>query len=267
MGNFSIPIKQLIANKDNQIVVTTSGPLAGAVGQFTLAGFLSSVQASQLEILPDGDRMRVTPFAAAVQHAIEVTFTTGAADGDVFKVQTDSLDLTPTEYQNQPVEKRYQLPLCADATATATAAAAAINADPHALVIASHSAGVLTLGAKSITYFILAYASESNVTLLPAGVTNAVTVQGTLGTGTYDTLKNIEFAKNVDFDRNAEYYPARGGEYNQYYWEVNWITVDLGGHDVPSLLPASGRTAFQIWAVDGGAVDTALDAIATAVNV
>lgn len=267
MGNFSIPVKQIIANNDNQMVVTSNGPLAGAVGDFTLAGWLSVTQAAQLELLAAATRMRVTAAAPAVQHAIEVTFTTGSADGDVIKVRTDSLDLTPTEYQNHAEEKRYQLPLTADGTAAAQAAADTINADPHALVIASAAAGVLTLGAKSINYFVEVYASVDNVTLLPASISTVVTVAGTLGVGTYDTLKNIEWAKNVEHDRNLEYYPQRNTLYTQYYFEVNWSTVDLGGHDVPSLLPAAGKTAFQIWTVEGSQLDTDLAAIATAVNV
>jgi hypothetical protein len=268
MGNFSIPVKQIIINADSQVdVVETS--LLPASGSLAISGFLSTaITGPQFELLAAATRIRVVAAAAAVKEDADYTFTLGAAAGDVIIVRENSLLLTPTEFQNQDIDKRYQLPLCADAAATAVAAAAAINADPYAKVVATApGAGVLTLVSKLVGREFNVYTSENNVTLLePVAPVKDPDAVATLGTGIYDTLKNIEFSKNIEEDRNQEYYPKKGTQYNQYYFEVNWTTVDLGGHDVPSLLPASGRTAFQMWIADGLTADTEMAAAAVLLN-
>lgn len=266
MGNFSIPVKQVIVNADSQMdVINNVNGVTPTIGDFTLSGFLSQTNSSQLELLAAAVRIRVVAPVVAAAEVATFTFTLGAADGDVVIVRETSLDLTPTESQNQPVDKRYQLPLAAAATNTGDAITAAINADPHAKVTASNVAGVVTLTAKETGATFDMYTGEGNVTLIELPAKNATT-PATLGIGIYDTLKNIEFSKNIEEDRNQEYYPKKGSTYNQYYFEVNWSTVDLGGHDVPSLLPAAGKTAFQIWALVGGTVDTDLAALGVLVN-
>ena len=265
MGNFSIPVKQIIINSDSQVDVIESSLLPGS-GSLAISGFLSTaITGPQFQLLAVATRIRVVASAAAAKEDADFTFTLGAAAGDVVIVRETSLDLTPTEFQNQPVDKRYQLPLAAAGTNTGDAVTAAINADPHAKVVASNVAGVVTLIAKETGSTFDLYTGEGNITLieLPAKV---VSTAATLGTGIYDTLKNIEFSKNIEEDRNQEYYPKTGAVYNQYYFEVNWTTVDLGGHDVPSLLPASGKTAFQMWILDGLTADTEMAAAAVLLN-
>lgn len=268
MGNFSIPIKQIIINSDSQVDVIESS-LLPASGSLAISGFLSgAIGGAQFELLAAATRIRVIAAAVAAKEDADYTFTLGAAAGDVIIIREESLDLTPSEFQNQPVDKRYQLPLSADSVAVAVAAAAAINADPHSKVVATApGASVLTLVAKETGSVFNVYTSENNTTLLePVAPVKDPDVVATLGTGIYDTLKNIEFSKNIEEDRNQEWYPKKGSLYNQYYFEVNWSTVDLGGHDVPSLLPASGKTAFQMWCLQGTTADTEMAAAAVLLN-
>jgi len=270
MGNFSIPVKQIIVNSDSQVdVIDGLTGINDATGPFGISGFFNNLDASQLDVLPEGSiKVREVPAVAATAEDADFTFTLGAAAGDVVIVRENSLDLTPTEFQNQDVDKRYQLPVCADAVATAVAAAAAINADPYAKVVATApGAGVLTLVAKETGSEFAVYTGESNVTLLePVAPVKDPDVVAVLGTGNYDTLKNINFSKNIEEDRNQEYFPKKGSTYTQHYFEVNWTTVDLGGQRVPSALAAAGKTAFQIWSVVGSATEIALKALTVKLN-
>ena len=93
MGNFSIPIKQLIVNSDSQIDVITTGLSVGpdATGTFSISGFFNPLNAAQLEVQPDGDKIREVASAPGVNEVIDFTFTTGAADGDVVDVTGTSV--------------------------------------------------------------------------------------------------------------------------------------------------------------------------------
>ena len=275
MGNFSIPVKDIVVNSDSQISVIETGTLSPsstlATGTMMINGFMGQAVAGanfEAQANAAADKMVVKTGVAAAKEDADFTFTLGAAAGDVVIIRETSLDLTPSEFQNQAVDKRYQLPVCADSVATAVAVAAAINADPFSKVTATApGASVLTLVAKEYGSTFDVYTGEGNTTLVETTPpVKDPDVVATLGFGNYDTLKNIEWGRNEDTDRNAEYYPSKGVLYNTYYYEVNWSTVDLGGADVPSMLPASGRTGFRLYIAQGLTANTDIAALATKLN-
>ena len=137
--------------------------------------------------------------------------------------------------------------------------AAVINADENSLVVATYADVTLTLTAKNFR--------ESFVLYHP-------TVVGTFATGTpavdwtndYENLKNYQWVIDMDFDRNAEYYPVKGAKYNSYYFKMDW-EQDTGGHTVAGQKAVTGESTFIIYCKQGLALDTALDAWTTDMNV
>ena len=277
MGNFKIPMFQYLVNSADQAILKASK--AGVVSDYGGATNLVPATAdhlfrvekelpwfsvTQLALLAAATRVRKTVYAAPVKQIATWTITAaaGGAKGDSFRLITNSFDLTPTVFQNVPVEKRYQLSVaCTDAAAVAANIAAVINADENAPVTAVAAAAVVTLTNKNNNEFTNAYVENTAW----SGVF-AVTTPASPGVNGYDQLKNIQWNTDLDFDRNAEYYPAVGGQYNSYYFEVNW-SQDTGGHSVPGQAATSGKSQFVIYVAAGIALDTALDAFATDMNV
>ena len=373
---FKIPIFQMIVNNDDQAILKADK--AGVVSNYaagtnlvpSTAGHLFKlerefpwIEVNTLQLLAAATRVRKQVWATAVKQVSTFVATSlTATKGDVFRIVVDSLDKTPTAYQNIPLEKRYQISRdIADGTPTAqvttvtvtgtngnivltldgvdyaeafatnidttidnwdathTAAmaakgititntattiiftattagepfgvvtsanstgdmagavvattanisggeqaivrdmAAVINADSNAAVVATYADVTLTLTAKNFR--------ESFVLYHP-------TITGTFATGTpavdwvndYENLKTKQWVTNLDFDRNAEYYPEKGAKYNGYYFKFDW-TQDTGGHTVPGQKATTGESTAIVYCKQGLALDTALDAFATDMNV
>lgn len=305
---FNIPVKEIIVNADSQVRLLASATGAAfdgstnitpTSGGFILEGFLGPILGSQVQVLSGTTRIRKTAFSAGVtaKVAYAITAASGAKAGDTYRVVTDSLDLTPTEYQNRPTEKRYQLSVdCANAGAIATELVARINADPKSQVIAykgfnnaspaqddstkivlvAKTAGVsvaLYVGEYSVvgqtTYSVSLTKSANAATVYhTAEDTSVTTSDAALPVGTYDALKNINWAKNFDIDQNINWMPLPGGEYETYYFEVNGtVPATLGNDPIPNELHNGTRFAVRLYVKNALALETALDFLVTDLNV
>lgn len=278
MGNFKIPLFQYIINTDDQAVLKADkvGTISDygaatdllptlATHLFRLEGEQPWFKATQLALLAAATRVKKQVWATAVKQIATLTITaaSGGTKGDTFRVVTDSFDLTPTVFQNIPLEKRYQLSVdCADATAVAANIAAVINADTNAPITAAAALGVVTVTQKDFREFSTVYVGANNAW----SSVFAVTTPATDWVNNYDTLKNVQWVTDMDFDRNAEYYPERGAKYNSYYYEITW-DQDTGGHTVPGQVATEGKSTFIVYVKQGLDLDTALDALATDMNV
>ncbi len=297
---FQIPVKSIIVNSDTQTQLLTLAGVAydGATnntpttGGFQLKGWLNGVNSSQLRLLSSATRVIKDDAATAGLAEIgawTITAAGGAKAGDVYRVMTDALDLQPSEFQNRAIEKRYQLSVdCANAAAIVTNLVAVINADKNSMVTAY--AGQVADTAKiclvaktkgqTVDLYVGAYAVPDQTTYTvtaakaAAGVTvdilagDQTTVAATLPMNTYEYLKNIEWHKNMDFDRNSEWYPQKDTNYVGYYFEVvSSSVVNMGDNQVPSAAVNDATTGFKLWVKSGLTLDTALDALATDMNV
>jgi hypothetical protein len=63
----------------------------------------------------------------------------------------------------------------------------------------------------------------------------------------YVNLKNLQWDVNVDFDRNAEYFPLRGARYVSFYFKLQREEVPVGGFDLPSEEPQISETEFVLY--------------------
>jgi hypothetical protein len=306
---FNIPVKEIIVNDDSQVRLLDEAGVAfdgssnsapSGSGGFILEGFLSKTLSSQLQLLTTAVRIiKTNPSTGTAEiGAWTVTAASGGKHGDVFRVTTESLDMTPTEFQSQPVEKQYQL--TANTTNAATTIAnlvAAINNDPFAPVTAyagwnnaatptQDDSAKIVLVAKTkgvqIGLFVGSYADPDQTTYTMAlsrnavattvyhtsEDTNVVTVDAALPINTYDYLKNINWAKNLDFDRNLNWQPLPGVSYYGYYFEVNGSVQDtVGNSPIPNEAHGSVKYGVKLWVKSGLALVTALDALVTDVNV
>lgn len=275
-----IPEKQIIVNDDSQVQLLeedgtayADGDVTPSAGSFILAGFLPIIAGSDLVLLDTATRVVAQAASAAVAGAIRIECLVdgGVAKGDVFRVNVKNDQRVPVELQQyQPLEKRYQFSADIAAAAgsdhtVATAIADTINGDPNALVTAAVVAGVGNEGAVEITAknpgdSVEFYADSPGNTFALAS-SPAATIGITYDTGksfetitaaaaainTYDALKNINWAKNLDFDRNSEYFPQKGVSYKSYAFQYNWTAKDTGGIVVPSQSPIAGRVAAKLW--------------------
>lgn len=298
-----IPEKQIIVNLDEQVRLLEDDGTAYAdndivqatpAGGFILENFLPliwcdpSLGDNALVELATNVRIRAQAAVAAVaeKFAYTVTAGSGASKGDVFRLVYNSVDKTPTLFQNVDIEKRYQLSVdCANAGAVIAELVAQINGDPASPVIAyagfnnvtpvqDDSAKIAFLAKETginFQLFVGELVSASKVTSLArvangttvyhtAEDTNIVTAAGALGINTYDHLKNVDWAKNLDFDRNVEKFPAYGASYKSYYFEFTSKTKDIGGVVVPSLDKQTSRQAVRLW------VNTAATTLITAMD-
>lgn len=322
---FNIPVKEIIVNSDSQVVaqsqVTGRSPLIQAyadndivgstnTGALILEGFLNEPiwctstaattagfrggKGSYFNGATGAARMIRTAASAGVtaKVAYAITAASGAKAGDTYRVVTDSLDLTPTEYQNRPTEKRYQLSVdCANAGAIATELVARINADPKSQVIAykgfnnaspaQDDSTKIVLVAKTAGVSVALYVGEFSVvgqTTYSVSLTksaNAATVYHTaedtsvttsdaaLPVGTYDALKNINWAKNFSIDQNINWMPLPGASYNTYYFEVVSPAGTLyPGNDVnPNELHNNQVYGVRLYVRSGLTLDTALNLV------
>lgn len=325
---FRIPEKQIIVNDDTQVVLreddgTTyaDNDVSNSAGGFILEGFLNEViwttaavaaantnrdgKMSYLRPWSGTDKMVKFTAAAGVTAKVAyiVTAGSGGKKGDTYRLVADSLDLTPTEYQNRPVEKRYQLAVdCANAVAVIAELVARINADPYAPVIAyaghnNASAPVqddsdkIVLVAKNAGQSINLYVGEYSVwdqtsyavtlTKVPnsyGSPTGAVyhTIEDTFVTladaalpvGTYDALKNINWAKNFDIDRDINWMPLPGASYNSYYFEVasQGLAQQLGNNPSPGEIANAQVYAVRLYVKSGLTLDTNLTLLEADVN-
>lgn len=308
---FKLPVKEIIVNSDSQVrllnnadgaAYTASTNLTPSTGAFQLEGFLSPIASTQLQLLTTATRIRKTASSAGVTAKVAYAITisgTGspsAKAGDTYRVVTDSLDLTPTEYQNRPTEKRYQLSVdCANAGAIATELVARINADPKSQVIAykgfnnaspaQDDSTKIVLVAKTAGVSVALYVGEYSVvgqTAYSVSLTksaNAATVYHTaedtsvttsdaaLPVGTYDALKNINWAKNFSIDQNINWMPLPGVDYDTFYFEVNKAVANLGNDPIPNEKHADTRFEVRLYVKSGLTLETALDALVTDMNV
>ena len=278
-----LPEKQIIVNNVNQLsalkfdssgtyvdIVTPNGTTDG----FHLLGFLGPIAFGKLKAYSGNTRIKSQVAVAAVKQI--ATFTpaavVGAAAGEVFRLVWDSLDKTPTEFQNVPLEKRYQVSINLANNATAiqvgTAIHNAINADKNAPVTSSVNGGtgVVTLTAKDENISFVLYTKPAAQGGLITG-TFAVTTPATKGINTYDQLKSINWAKNLDFDQNVEYFPEYGATYKSYkfiFKNTGFVaSPDIAG----AVAPADGsEVEVCIWVKTGLALITTLDLIVTDAN-
>lgn len=317
---FNIPVKEIIVNDDSQVRLldeagvafdgsSNSAPGTAGAG-FILEGFLSKVLSSDLQLLASATRIiKTTPSNGTVNTVgYTVTAASGGKKGDVFRLVYESLDLTPTEFQDQPVEKQYQLGVdCANAAAVIAELVAQINADKFAPATAlagrSNSATptqndsdkIILVGKKvgvSIALYVGSYASVDQTTYTialtklantygfrldgttPGAIyhtsedTFVIPADAALPVNTYDYLKNINWAKNLDFDRNMNWMPLPGVSYNGYYFEVNGTVQDtVGSSPIPSQKNNTVKYGVKLWVKTGLTLATALDALVTDVNV
>lgn len=291
---FNLPVKEIIVNSDAQVVLleddgtayADNDVVADTSGGFILDGFINEIlwgsataanantmkgtKNSYLRFATGSDCMIKTTTSAGVAEIITFTITAaaGAKAGDTYRIVLDSLDLTPTEFQNRPIEKRYQLSVdCANAEAIETELIARIAADPAAMVTAaSGGTGVLTLTAKKTGYtvrcYVGEYASSGQVVYAVTGV-NAVTTPGALPVNTYDSLKNINWAKNFDIDTNINYMPLPGAAYTSYYFEV--VTQQLQTQAGSNPHPGEAHNG-QVYAVRLYVNNVAASTLLTAMN-
>lgn len=281
---FQLPVKEIIVNDDSQVrllngadgaAYTALTNLTPTTGSFILEGFIGPVSSTQVQLLTTATRIRKTAFSAGVAEVVTFTITAAAGGkaGDTYRVVTDSLDLTPTEYQNRPTEKRYQLSVdCGTADAIKTELIARISADPSSQVTAaSGGTGIVTLTAKKVGVKVAAYVGEYAVvgqtTYSVTGV-NAVTTPAALPVGTYDALKNINWAKNFTIDQNINWMPLPGAQYEAYYFEVNGsVPAILGNDPIPNELHNGTRFAVRLYVKNNLTLETALDHLVTDLNV
>ncbi len=276
-----IPEKQIIINNANQISVLkkdgsgayTDITTPATTDGFILLGFLGPVAFGDLKAYSGNTRIKAE---AAVAPAKQVaTFTpaavTGNATGENLRLVWDSLDKTPTEFQNQPLEKIVQLGTVvnnATAIQVGTAIGAAINADKNAPVTAAVNGGtgVVTLTAKDTNVTFRLYTKPTAQGGLVTG-TWAVTTPATKGINNYDNLKNINWAKNLDFDRNVEYFPEYGATYKSYKFIVK-NTGFVASPDIAGAVPpANGsEVEIQLWVKTGLSTITTLDLIVADAN-
>lgn len=317
---FQIPVKEIIVNDDSQVrlleddgTAYADNDVTNTAGGFILEGFLNEIiwtAAAAAGTARDGKGSYVNPWsgtdkmvkisaAAGVVEttAFAITAANGAKKGDVYRIVHDSLDLTPTEFQNRPVEKRYQLGVdCANAGAIVAALVAQINADPDALVTAyagfnnatpaqDDSAKIVLVGkiaGVSVNLYVGEYSVWDQTTYTVALAKSAVgatvyhTVEDTsvttaapaLPVGTYDALKNINWAKNFSIDQNINWMPLPGASYNTYYFEVRSQTLaqQLGGDPSPNLLQNNQVYGVRLYVKSGLTLDSALTLLEADLN-
>lgn len=319
---FRIPEKQIIVNNDSQVVLLeddgtayADNDVSSSAGGFILEGFLNEViwttaavaaansnrEGKMSYIRPWSGTDKMVKFTAAAGVTAKVGYTvtagSGAKKGDTYRLVVDSLDLTPTEYQNRPVEKRYQLGVdCANAVAVIAELVAQINADPYSPVVATaghdnadgptqdDSAKILLVAknvAQTVSLFVGEYSvwdqTAYSVTLAEVALPYTLYTAEDVGTalalpalpvGTYDALKNINWAKNFDIDRDINWMPLPGVSYNSYYFEVasQGLAQQLGNNPSPGEVANEQVYAVRLYVKSGLTLDTNLTLLEADVN-
>jgi len=265
-----IPVKEIIVNNDAQVrlleddgTVYADNDTTPTTGGFILEGFLPLIWATEMVLLSSATRIISTATsAAAAQIATYVVTSTSCPADSVFRITYQSLDLTPTEFQQLAPEKRYQVPVQSTTDGIGAAMAAAINADKHAPVTASYNTSndTLTLTAKTAGIAFSLYADDIVGTW-------TVTTAAALGIGTYDVLKNREWAANLDFDRNVDYFPKKDATYTTYYFRVTKsAAASSGTGSFPSLTQQSITTDYRLYVLNGLTLETKMNLLVGDLN-
>ncbi len=278
---FRLPIKDIIINSATQLrilkydgsatYIDIASPLLASDG-FYLEGFLQPILFGSLKPVVGSTLIKAVAASAGVKQVatyIANAVTGGDASGEQFTIVYEGLKLSGVEYQNQPLQKHYGVSATLgsnpSAVSVATSMQAAINADPNSPVTVSRSSATLTLTAKEVGVKFALYNTASVRGGLISG-TFAVTVVPTNPIGTYDDLKNINWAANVDFDRNAEYFPVYGGSYKSYRFILKSTPFNQSDL-VPSQKPTEVDTEFRLWIADGLTLQTTMDLVVADANV
>lgn len=291
---FKIPTKQIIVNTDAQVrlleddgTVYLAADVTPSAGGFILEGFLGLTLGSKVVLQKAATRIiKDVASAGGGEIAAYIITTTALAVGDVFRVQGEDISLSTVEYQNINLEKRYQASAIKSTNATVIAhIVATINADKASLVIAyagfnnvtpvQDDSAKLVLVAKLPGVKVNFYSSKLAMTKVAAGVTVYHTVEDTLvvtagaslPVANYAALKSIDWARNVDFDRNVEIAPEIGANYNAYYFEIDSTGPAMGTQTIASGKVLDARTAFRLYVAQGLTLATKLDLLVTDLNV
>lgn len=281
---FKAPIKQLIINSASQVeflkydgsatYVDIVSPQKATDG-FFLRGFLQPILFGSLKAVVSTTLIYAQAGAAGAKQV--ATFACNAVTGDCssenFIIRYVSLKLSPTEYQNQPLLKHYQvsasMPLNATAAQVATQIALAITTDKNSPVTATALSTTVTITAKESGVEFLLVPTPTNRGGLITG-TFTVTTAPTVDIGTYDDLKNINWAKSSNtgpllFDQNAEYFPVFGQTYKSYRF-ITKGTPFNSSELIPSLEPGIVDREVRIWIANGLTAQTTMDLIVADAN-
>ena len=267
MGNFNIPIKQLIVNSGIQVKLkgdNGTGPAdysptldldpANGSHKVQIEGWLDWFPTTSLVELDTAERIKRNGNSVGSKQQLDCTvqLPSGAVArrGSVFRIVTRMPSLEHTAYQNQPLEKRYTLSKdCHTDVELAEEIVAVVSADKNALVTAAVSAtpGIMHIYDKLSPYHSNIYVSKTTDGELPFGLDVTIAVQGKRGYNTYEHLKNLQWSDSMDIDRNSEYYPLKGAKYISYYFRVRREELPVGGFTLPSEVPAESETEFIIY--------------------
>lgn len=268
---FELPVKEIIVNEDSQVVLLeddgtayADGDCTPSAGGFILEGFHGLILGSELTLLRSATRIVKDSQVAAAKEVTSYVLTDASiAQDTVIRMVVESLDLTPTEFQNRGYEKRYQIKAAATLDDVGAAIAAAINADKNAPVTATYTAGTdtLELTAKNASQQIRLYSNDYTLPAVTVGTA------ATLGVGNYDNVKNVNWSKNFDVDRNSAWFPRPGAEYSIYYFSTTKTSADGGDSDFPTNTKKTTTQDFRLYVREGLTLETKLDLLVGDVNV
>ena len=291
---FKIPEKKIIVNNDDRTrlleddgTAYADGDVTPSAGKFMIETFTPYIAGSDLKLLDTAVRIKKTAASAAVGQVSRITVTAGtygvASKETAYMIRVVYTDLQfDTEYQNRPIEKRIQVVFTGtkDQDALAAAINAAINAHTYmpitsAMDTDTDGAGADTAAPNEVVVtseagikfdiYIKADTSVEETTPAFAG-TVAVETAAALPIGKYDHLKNIDWARELDFDRNEDWFPEKGASYSTYYFIANF-TGNVAGTQIAGATNLSGEVAFKLYVKEGLTLATALDLLVGDVNV
>ena len=273
---YNIDTKSIVVNSDTQVILreedgTTYAdndvtPTAAERG-FILEGFLGLVMGTELNVLKPQTRIIKTSASTGTAEVLDYVLTaTANVAGSVLRIVYQSLNLSPVESQNIPLEMRYQIPANATTDTIGADIVSTINNNPSSPVTAAYTAGTdtlrLTAKQKGVTFRL--YATETLWTAAPTVVAAAA-----LPVNTYDDLKNLEWARNIDIDRNLNWAPLPGVSYTSYYFEVVRVPpYKLGNNPLPNERHAATITGYTLYVSAAAAtLLAALDFLVGDVNI
>jgi len=94
------------------------------------------------------------------------------------------------------------------------------------------------------------------------------TTEADNGKHTYYHLKNIDWAVDLDFDRNEQWQPRKNESYTMYKFYVDSDGFRANGNDVPNAPVPTARTSFKLWVADSATTfKAAIDLLVDDINV
>lgn len=246
-----------VAQVETITITGTSG-----TADITLAGGLTKTATFNTNL--DTTASDFVSANAAAYAAVGITITSGTAT-IIFTAATAGVSFTAPAIANATGDLAGTVAHTAanvesGAQKLADEIAAVINLDSNGFVTASVASNVVTLTAVTGGQKVALYSAD--ITLSWAEDTPAA-----LPINTYDALKNKEWARNLDYDRNEWEMPRQGVTYKSYYFEVDWTGV-IAGSDVAGQTNQAGRTGFMIYVNPAAStLVTALDYLVGDVNV